>query len=174
MRGEDTNLLRPRPPLKLRFPIFDFFQETLGLVVRNRTGSTFHLHRCSTQLTLLSSDCIVLRGDDSVTSGGPYLKLSILMPQVRNFLVKECDEFLGNFWVNLVLTLVHRGWGCCQRAINENRRYFLNVTRAGVLLRRSKLTDQHNSKLDLPFQTCILPISRLGGFSWYSQNPLTA
>jgi len=69
MHKEGTHLLRSRSPPELRLPIFDLFQETLGLLVRNSMGLTFHLYGSSAQLTLLGSDRFALHVNDSVTSG---------------------------------------------------------------------------------------------------------
>ena len=33
--------------------------------------------------------------------------MSVLYPQVRDFLVKQYDHFLCNLWVELILSLVH-------------------------------------------------------------------
>lgn len=53
MHSEGTNLLRLRPPLKLRLQTFDLFQEALVFPVRNSVSFIFRLHRGSTELALL-------------------------------------------------------------------------------------------------------------------------
>ena len=57
----------------------------------------------------------------------PYLKLGVLVPQVRDFLIEESDHFLSNLRVDLVLDLVHRyrrRWG--RRALIEGIRLGAN------------------------------------------------
>ena len=69
MHKEGANLLRSRSAPKLRLPIFDLFQETLDLIVRNSMGFVFHLYGSPTQLTLLGSDRFALHRNDSAASG---------------------------------------------------------------------------------------------------------
>jgi len=49
--------------------MFDLFQETLDIAVRNTACFIFYLYGSSTQLTLVGSDRIVLQGGDPVAPG---------------------------------------------------------------------------------------------------------
>ena len=85
-----------------------FFLETLGVIIPNFAVRIFRLDGGSAQLALSGSDHLVLHWDDSVASDlGPYLKLGVLVPQIRDFIVEQSDHFFCNLWVELLLSLIH-------------------------------------------------------------------
>ena len=112
MPSEDTHHFLGWSLLKFDLQVVYLFQE---VVIAPRSAVI-----SAAQLTLLSSNRVVLHGYRSVGSDLPYLKLCVLVPQVRNLLGKLRNEVLGGLGVG-VLRLIHnllpiaKEKGRCQR-----------------------------------------------------------